>query len=169
MSIYFTADCHFYHKNILDYCQRPFKTIEEMNETFVNNWNSKIKNRKDEIYILGDFAFARGLVVNELLTKLNGKKYLIRGNHDKFLKDKEFDTSLFEWIKDYHFLRYNKIKIAMLHYPMETWEQKHYGSIHLHGHIHNSKINEIQNRINVGVDVNNFTPVSLKEILERGL
>ena len=167
MSLFFTSDCHFYHKNIIQYTTRPFVSIEEMNETLINNWNDKVKNRKDEIYILGDFAFAKGLIVNDLLKKLNGKKYLIIGNHDRFLKDKELNTSLFEWIKDYYSLRYNKMNIVLFHYPMETWERKHYGSICLHGHVHNSKINEVQNRFNVGVDVNNFTPVSLKEILER--
>ena len=85
--IYFTADTHFFHSNIINLCDRPFKNVDEMNKVLIRNWNSYI-TELDEIYILGDFLFkGTGGQANAILNTLNGKKYLIRGNHDKFLND----------------------------------------------------------------------------------
>jgi len=140
-----------------------------MDEKLIENWNKKVKS-KDETYILGDFVFGNGQRANEIFQKLNGKKYLIKGNHDHFLKDNSFDRSLIGWIKDYYMLKINGLKIVLFHYPVQTWDCKHHGSIHLYGHIH-SNIGDhpmdyiIPNSYNVGVDVNNFEPISLEEVL----
>ena len=170
MSIFFTADTHFYHKNIIKYENRPFKSIEEMNEVMIKKWNTKVKPT-DSIYILGDFIFSDGATANQLVKRLNGKKYLIKGNHDSFLRDNQFDRSLLGWIKDYYLLRDNNIKYALFHYPIAVWDCKHYGSIHLYGHVHSNKDNHhpllinLENAYNVGVDVNNYEPVSINEVL----
>jgi calcineurin-like phosphoesterase family protein len=174
--IYFTADPHFNHSNIIKLNGRPFANIEQMNTKIILNWNSCV-NYDDEIYILGDFMFnGSGTEANSFLNRLNGKKYLIRGNHDdKFLEDETFDETHFEWIKDYHVLWHNKIKIVMFHYPILEWDGYFGDSIHLHGHVHNcSKHNEQKERmkilgkkaINVGVDVNNFCPISIENIMK---
>ena len=86
--IYFISDTHFYHKKIIKYVNRPFKDVEEMNNTLINNWNKRVKH-KDEVYILGDFSFGNKEQTLDLLNKLNGRKYLIKGNHDRVVKDKE--------------------------------------------------------------------------------
>jgi calcineurin-like phosphoesterase family protein len=171
--VYFTADLHFNHAKIIQYCSRPFNSIIDMNNTFINNWNRKVTNN-DEIVINGDFAFCNGDRANELLRQLNGKKFLIIGNHDHFLKYKTFDKSLFEWIKDYYMLKTQykgeKIKIVLSHYPFYRWDCKHHGSIHLYGHVHNTQLglNELLGKAyNVGVDVNNYEPISLDEILGK--
>ena len=108
--IYFTSDTHFYHNNIVQLCDRPFRDYDEMHRTLVLNWNSMVRDT-DEIYILGDFIHkGNGEEANKILKKLKGKKYLIRGNHDKYLEDIHFDQNLFIWVKDYYVLNYKKIK-----------------------------------------------------------
>jgi calcineurin-like phosphoesterase family protein len=171
--IYFTADTHFCHKNVIESCNRPFDNIEQMNQTLIDNWNSRVK-AEDEIYILGDF-FWRGKIseANEILEKLKGRKYMLRGNHDFFLDDKDFNKTHFEWIKDYHVLKYQWKKIILFHYPIWEWEGYLRGSIHLHGHVHDNA--GIYHRgtealgkqaINVGVDVHGYYPISIEEVLE---
>jgi calcineurin-like phosphoesterase family protein len=103
------------------------------------------------------------------------KKYLIRGNHDKFLDDNNFNKNNFEWIKDYFVFNYQKIKFVLFHYPIFEWEGYFGDTIHLYGHVHNSGNNKEQSEkfkllgkraINVGVDVNNYNPVSIEEIIK---
>lgn len=82
--IYFTADLHLGHEGIIRACQRPFQSADEMDRAIVQNWNQTVA-RNDEIYILGDFTMKPASEAHEYLKRLNGRKYLIRGNHDKFL------------------------------------------------------------------------------------
>jgi calcineurin-like phosphoesterase family protein len=173
--IYFTADAHFCHSNIIGLCKRPFSNIDQMNKVLIQNWNTNVTDR-DEIYILGDLIFkGTGVEANEIIKKLNGKKYLIKGNHDKFIEDKNFNKDSFEWIKDYYVLNYQKIKFILFHYPIFEWEGYFRDSIHLYGHVHNCGNNcEQQKRfellgkraINVGVDVNNYSPINIEQILK---
>ena len=173
--IYFTADTHFSHAKIIELCGRPFSNVEQMNETLIKNWNSCVKSN-DEIYVLGDFIFkGNGSDANNILKKLKGKKYLIKGNHDNFLNDSNFDKNNFRWVKDYFVLNYQKTKIILFHFPIFEWDGYFRDAIHLFGHVHNSGNNKNayerfkqlgQNAINVGVDVNNFYPISIEEIIK---
>lgn len=81
--IYFVSYTHFNHKNIIDYCNRPFNSVDEMNNVLIQNWNATVSNN-DIIYHLGDFALGRKDTIMEITSNLNGKKYLIRGNHDNW-------------------------------------------------------------------------------------
>lgn len=174
--IYFTADPHFYHSNVINLNKRPFSDVTEMNNTLIHNWNAYV-GAADEIYVLGDFAFrADGEDANKILRRLNGKKYLIRGNHEKYLKDPAFDKTAFEWIKDYYVLEYKKRKFVLFHYPILEWQGYFRDAIHLYGHVHNAakdpkqaeRFKVLGNRaINVGVDVNKFFPVSIDSILKK--
>lgn len=172
MSIFLTSDNHFYHKNIIKYENRPFESVEEMNAIMIENWNKKIE-KNDEVYILGDFAFTDGKRATELLKTLNGKKYLIRGNHDSFLKDKDFDKAQFEWIRDYYILRYNNYKFILFHYPIQVWDCQHHGAIHLYGHVHSNSeghhplLEELVNAYNVGVDVHEYAPKNIEEFIKK--
>lgn len=171
MKIFFTSDNHFFHKNIIKYESRPFKSIEEMTEVMLNKWNTKI-NKNDQVYILGDFAFGNPEEICNLLDKLNGNKFLIRGNHDHVIKNKEVRDK-FGWVKDYYLLKYDGLKIVLFHYPIAVWDCKHYNSLHLFGHIHSNQAdhhllnNKQENSYNVGVDVNNYEPILLEEILKK--
>ena len=99
---YYIADCHFYHKNLLtEMDNRDFESVEQMNEVMIEKWNKKVHAR-DEVVILGDLSLGNGKETNEILCRLKGRLYLIRGNHDeRYLRDKDFDISRFEWVKDY--------------------------------------------------------------------
>ncbi|MFS0660910.1 metallophosphoesterase [Niallia alba] len=167
---YFISDTHFFHENIINFCNRPFEDVTIMNQTLIDRWNAVI-GQKDEVYILGDFVVrGTGKQANEILMQLNGKKYLIKGNHEYYLDDPEFESSYFEWIKDYYSFKYNKKTFVLFHYPILEWHNFYNGSIHLYGHVHHKKKEYLQNilgrrAINVGVDVNNFSPISLDQVL----
>lgn len=169
--IYFTSDLHFYHKNVIKHANRPYSDEDEMNVGIISNWNKKVKE-EDEIYILGDFTMKGTEYATAVLKRLNGKKYLIKGNHDKFATQETFDNSLFEWVKDYYELQYKNTTFILFHYPIEEWNHYFRGSIHLHGHQRNSPEYNIKNResglkrYDVGVDANKMSPVSVDEILE---
>lgn len=165
---FFTSDNHFNHKNIIEYESRPFANVALMDETMIRNWNDRVGD-KDEVYILGDFLLGNGKIANKILEQLKGRKYLIKGNHDSFLKYKDFDRSHFEWIKDYHVIKQDKRKIVLFHYPIQRWESCHYGSIHLYGHIHSNKLQcQPKNAYNVGVDANDFEPKTLEDLIVSG-
>ena len=170
---FYTSDLHFSHRNIIEYEKRPFPTTEEMDEYLIYKWNDKV-GRKDEVFILGDFAFCNGRIANYLLDRLKGKKHLIIGNHDKyFLKDRDFDPSKFESISKYDTTHDNKRKICMFHYPIAVWDGQNYGSLHFYGHVHSNGethhpllLDLGENAFNVGCDVHNYEPVTLDELLK---
>lgn len=174
--IYFTSDTHFFHHNIIHLNNRPFKDFDQMQKTLIRNWNSLVSNY-DEIYILGDLIHkGTALQANQLLSKLNGTKYLIRGNHDSFLKDQDFDQSAFVWIKDYYVLNYKKTKFVLFHYPILEWDGYFSDTIHLYGHVHNATKNPIPKKrlqilgnhaFHVGVDTNNYFPVNIETIIKK--
>jgi calcineurin-like phosphoesterase family protein len=164
--VYVTSDLHFHHAGIIGLANRSFENVNEMNTTLLNNWNSVI-NSRDEVYIIGDFAFhGTGAQVSETLKRLKGKKYLVLGNHDSsYLKDQDFDTSLYEWIKEYYVLSYEGNRFVMFHYPILEWQFYYKNSVHLFGHIHTREFMHPDKRaFNVGVDVNNYFPINLKTL-----
>jgi calcineurin-like phosphoesterase family protein len=169
MTNYYIADTHFSHKRIIEYENRPFNSVEEMNTVMIENWNRKV-SKNDSVYILGDFIFSNDEAETiKLLNSLNGNKFLIYGNHDKIIRKSKLVQQKFGWCKEYH-INYEmindiKIPIILFHYPIHTWDKKHYGSVHLYGHVHSNIDDYPTNSYNVGVDVRNFEPVTVKEIL----
>ena len=138
---YYIADCHFGHEKAMKLDGRYFTSTEEMDAFMIEAWNQKIRKKKDEVIILGDFCLGKGEKVNALLSKLHGKKYLITGNHDKyFLKDKAFDLTLFEWVKPYAELHDNGRKVVLSHYPMLCYHGQYSGkkTYMLYGHVHDT-------------------------------
>jgi calcineurin-like phosphoesterase family protein len=170
--IYFTADLHFGHANIIKYCNRPFKSAAEMDSIITSNWNSVVMP-DDEVYILGDFTMESEMA-HRYLSRLVGRKYFIKGNHDKFLKDTSTHKH-FEWVKDYHEFACEGQRFVLSHYPIAEWSGFFRGTIHCYGHVHNSDgSNKRLDRIfkgtrafNVGTDLCDFKPVSIKEIIRR--
>ena len=118
--IFFTADLHFGHGNIIRHCNRPFASADEMDAALIHNWNSSV-GQKDEIYILGDFTMRSAAEAHRYLTQLNGRKYFIRGNHDRFLKGFTPYMGDFEWVKDYHVLHIEGRWIVLFHFPILEW------------------------------------------------
>ena len=103
--IYFMADLHFYHDHIIRLANRPYQNAVKMNQALVENWNRRICG-DDEVYILGDVTMKNHVYAREMLKKRKGRKYLIEGNHDRFVHQKEFDQSIFTWVKQMHELKY---------------------------------------------------------------
>lgn len=165
--IYFTSDLHLGHRAVIYMQHRPFADENEMNRTIIANYNAVV-HKNDTVYILGDIAHRiKAEETNELISKLNGKKYLLKGNHDK-----KYDPSLFEEIRDFMTIVYKGQSISLMHYPMLSWPKSHYGSIMLHGHMHNDESYNLENRKNgilrydVGVEANGYYPVSVEQIME---
>lgn len=165
--IYFTSDLHLGHQNIIKLTNRPFDSVEQMNETLIKLWNQTV-SKKDIVYILGDFFFKTPLEkTHEIIKSLHGRKILIKGNHDM-----KYDEELFEEICDFKVLKYNKQIFVLMHYPLLEWPHFYRGAIHLHGHQHNpSDYNKYMKeqgikRYDVGVDANMYKPVSIDEIIE---
>lgn len=172
--IYFIADMHFHHENVIEFSHRPYKTVDEMNKQLIKNWNSVVASPKDKIYILGDFLYrGTGEQANAILKQLQGKKFLVKGNHEQYLKDKAFDLSLFEWVKDYHTLKYYKRKFVLFHYPILEWDGYFRVAIHLYGHVHDTQTSHFDSisgprAVNVGADMIGYKPISIDEVMERG-
>lgn len=140
----YISDLHFYHEG-LNYRMdnRGFSSVDELNEYMITQWNSKV-TKKDEVYLLGDLSIGKGKETNHILEQLHGKIYLVEGNHDKFLGDKEFDVSRFEWVKSYAEIRDQKRKVVLSHYPLFCYVGQ-YRKINgvpdtymLYGHVHDT-------------------------------
>lgn len=158
--IYFTADLHFGHANVIKYCERPFNSAQHMNETLINNWNSVVEPM-DTVYVLGDFAMGDP---KPYLKRLDGDIYLIPGDHDRVDKWPGPATTVLSKI---HSLCYNAQHVVLCHYPILAWPRSHYGSWHIHGHCHKGTLPYCPGKVmNVGVDRHNFYPMSWPEVVE---
>lgn len=153
--IYLIGCTHFGHKNIVKLANRPFQSIDEMDDVLIQNWNRTVK-AKDEVLHLGDFAVYSKMSPDYYLKKLNGKITTIRGNHDDSL-----------WGKDYHEFNYEKRKVVLMHYPIHEWNGFFRGAVHFHAHTHSPDFYSGERRGNVCVDAINFTPISLDEAIAR--
>lgn len=175
---FYISDLHFGHDNILKYDGRPFNTTDEMTEVMIRNWNSVVKHN-DTVYVLGDFAW-KDSIGADVASQLNGKKILIKGNHDNRLGSSL--RTCFASVHDYLTLMDNNIRLVLSHYPIAHWDRQYYDSILLYGHIHNSKEEDFFqeylrnfslyickpiNAFNVGCmqPYMNYTPRTLKELL----
>ena len=166
---YFTSDQHFGHFNIIRLSRRPFKTVEEMDETMVERWNAKVRD-DDTVYVLGDLFF-RTATVEPILKRLKGHKHLMLGNHDGSWTDRVKLADYFESVQTLKEGTVDGRLITMCHYPMLSYPQARRGYM-VYGHIHNNTGDDywplIMRRprmLNAGVDVNNFEPVTFDELL----
>jgi calcineurin-like phosphoesterase family protein len=127
-------------------------------------WNDRVKE-KDIIYVLGDLTFKRTIPLDSYMKKLNGVKHLILGNHDTL--PTQIYKRYFETVTQYHELRVDKYDMVLFHYPIFSWKGSSHGSWMLHGHSHNHPLPyeyTSRNVWNVGVDCNNYAPVSIEEV-----
>lgn len=168
---YYVADLHFGHRNILSLCNRPFQTVEQMDQTLISNWNSTVSDQ-DEVYIVGDL-FYRSTQVETILKQLKGKKILIVGNHDiQWINDDlitKYFSSVHQWLEitDQH------QRVFLAHYPMLSYP-KQSTTYMIHGHIHTDTLLDYwpvllkrERVLNTGVDINHFKPVTLNELIKN--
>lgn len=169
---YYIADPHFGHSNIIRLNHRPFNSVEEMDEILIKNWNERVKDT-DVVYIIGDFSFKSVTNPIKVLKRLKGQKVLIEGNHDcKNLKNIEFRNCFSEICSIKEIYDGGK-RVIMCHYPLVEWNGYFRGSYLVYGHIHNNTINDafkimknIPNALNAGVDITNYYPVTIDELIE---
>ena len=184
--VFFTADLHFGHENVIKLDGRPFANVEEMDEELIRRWNAKV-GKGDLVYVLGDMIWqCHNDGAAELIKKLNGQIILIKGNHDRFLKNAASKNAL-ATVKDYDDIRVSladgtKQRCILSHYYIPMYNGHFSGAIHLHGHSHFTdeadvevdmmeKLNEMGfpgEVYNVGCMYWNYEPVTLDEILQHG-
>lgn len=172
MTIFFSSDLHFGHTNILTYANRPFKDVNEMNEKLILNWNSLI-TPSDTVYVLGDVCMGNLPDTIKYVGRLNGKKTLIAGNHDKKARKKPEFCGYFKAIYDYLEITEDGELFVLSHYPLATWNGAHHGSLHLCGHSHHSYNPSMPTTfdkgkiLDVGIDGAgyNYAPLALDRVL----
>jgi calcineurin-like phosphoesterase family protein len=195
MNVWFTSDQHFGHENIIEYCARPFKDAIEMDKAMIRRWN-EVVDQDDIVWHLGDFTLKNTGPFLEYINELNGQIRIIPGGHDwRWLGPWAEMLSTGGWripgtkntylFPPLHSLIIDRpgphdLPLVLCHYPMASWDRSHYGSIHLHGHVHNTwefitgpsedtllPPNQKKGlRINMSVDIWNFYPVSFSHILD---
>lgn len=185
MSVWFTADTHFGHKNVIGFCNRPYTNVDEMNEDLIAKWNDSVQEG-DTIYHLGDFAFLNKVKTREIIERLNGDIILLKGNHDANRKKEFFLDCGMTAVYDLgygHTLEYfsddDEVLFEMCHYPVQEamgdYDQRDYllleapprsevPGVLVHGHVH-QQWRMRRNMVNVGCDVWGLKPVSLRKLL----
>jgi calcineurin-like phosphoesterase family protein len=157
--IWFTSDKHFDHKNIIKYSNRPFASVEEMNEALIVNHNSVV-SKNDTVYDLGDFCLSSRS--DYFLSRLNGNIVRIKGSHDRNFNGPRMlviDSGLFSE-------QGRPIHITLCHYALRSWQESHYGAWALYGH-HHGKLEPYGLSFDVGVDCWNYFPVSLEQVAAK--
>lgn len=159
MTNFITADTHFGHGGIIGLCNRPFASVQEMDETMRDAWNATVKPGDTVIHV-GDFAHRYDPAkLPALFASLNGKKHLIKGNHD----DKHTLALPWESVRDIGFVSIDSQKVVMCHYALRTWPGIARGALMLYGHSHGRLPGNVQS-CDVGVDVFGYAPVRLNQI-----
>lgn len=158
-NIFLTSDTHFTHANIIRYfCVRPFASVEEMNETLIERWNSVVRHN-DHVYHLGDVYFKKE-GIEDILKRLNGKKRLVIGNHDE-LKDGVL-TRFFEKVMVSRYFKDEKLFLT--HIPVQVDSILGGPDVkNVHGHIH-EKLIESDRYVNICVEHTNYKPVPIEEV-----
>jgi calcineurin-like phosphoesterase family protein len=162
---FFTSDLHFWHRNVIAYCNRPFSSVEEMNEGLISRWNSVV-TAEDTVFVLGDVCFGGRSKLRPILERLLGEVILVKGNHDHTEHTRLFKTVVTGW-----HLKLGGEDVTLSHYPFNDLRFPDRSPIDngqwlLHGHVH-CGWQQRGRMINVGVDVWDYTPVSEAKILER--
>lgn len=176
--IYYIADMHFGHQNVLRFDNRPFVDTDQMEETLIHNWNGRI-TPEDTVYVLGDAFWKNETSSVRIIRQLNGHKHLIQGNHDRVRGQLQFH---WEGIEQYAEINDGNTLVILNHYPIPFYKNQHYGAVMLYGHVHNTREWHLVEKwkreqwdmgipsrlINVGcmMDYMGYTPRTLEELIE---
>lgn len=159
MTVFFTSDHHFHHSNVLEFEDRPYETLDEMNQGLIESWNNVVR-KTDTVFHLGDFCFGKYEDWVDILNQLRGDIILIKGNHDK---SKIINRVLRDgYLKEIYpvgtQMKAEGFELNFSHYPMEIGNRPNKFSCHGHLHSHPSRMT---NQINLGIDS------GLSEILRK--
>lgn len=163
LTVYFTGDTHFGDPRALRFDHRPFPTLDAHDAALVERWNAVV-TPEDDVWHLGDFALGPPPArVAAILAELNGSKHLIIGNNDD-----EATISAESWAstQSYAELALEGRRLVLCHYAFRTWNGMGRGAINLHGHSH-GKLTPVPKQYDVGVDAQDFRPVTIDDILRR--
>ncbi|MFB0493618.1 calcineurin-like phosphoesterase family protein [Methylobacterium sp. OAE515] len=165
MKVWFTADHHFGHGNIIGFCRRPFADSFAMDEALVSRWN-EVVGHEDEVWHLGDFAYrCDPHRIACLFDRLHGRtKHLITGHHDRR------HTLQLPWTstRPYAEIMIDKIPIILFHYALRDWSRSRYGAWNLHGQGH-GRLPPAGRSCDVGVDAWEYRPISFEQIVAARL
>jgi calcineurin-like phosphoesterase family protein len=158
MAVFFTSDTHFGDHRVLNLYPRPFASVQAMDAGLIARWN-EVVGGDDEVWHLGDFA-RTAVLAAAILPCLNGRKHLVLGNNDPPL-----DPGM-GWlsISSYAEIRMDGVDLVLCHYPFRSWKGMGRGSVNLHGHSH-GRLKPLPRQFDVGVDVRDYRPVRLAELL----
>ncbi|PHK95701.1 metallophosphoesterase [Pseudoroseomonas rhizosphaerae] len=162
MTTFFTADTHFGHGGARGLYRRPFPSVAAMDAALEERWNAAVRPG-DEVWHLGDFAIGYPAeAMAALLARLNGTKRLILGNNDAAAT-----AGLPGWASVQHYAEteVEGRRLVLCHYAFRSWRDMARGAINLHGHSH-GRLKPLARQFDVGVDVREFRPVTLAEILQ---
>jgi calcineurin-like phosphoesterase family protein len=169
---YYIGDLHFGHTAAINFDQRPFDNVGEMDGYMIRAWNARC-DKNSQIYILGDFAFRNEQSFSWYLKQLKGQKHLIVGNHDtRLLKDSEA-MSYFVSVDYYREISDCQKHIVLSHYPIAEWNGFYSGSYHIYGHIHGKTdgaflyMKQYDHALNAAAVINNYMPVTFGELIEN--
>jgi len=175
-NLWVTADWHLGYRYFITTKKRPFSSVEEMNEAYIANHNAVVK-KGDLVYVLGDLYLQMKLEqCVEIQKRLNGNFYVIQGNHDGIAVQMMKKHNSFVWIRQLEEIKIgqpwfddkSKKMVTLCHYAMRTWRNSCYNSYHLYGHSHGMLPDEPHLlSMDVGVDCNNFYPVSIEQVIQR--
>jgi calcineurin-like phosphoesterase family protein len=160
--VWFTADQHFGHQNVIKFGDRPFTSVDEMDRDMIAMWNAVVRPG-DVVWHLGDLAYkCHPQRLNQVFSALNGTKNLIRGNHD--LKP----TLALGWasVQDFKEIAVDGQRMSLFHYGMRVWPGQHRGAIMLYGHSH-GRLPGYSATMDVGVDNVGFSPIDIDSIRAR--
>lgn len=161
MTVFFTADTHFGHGGALGFYHRPFASTAAMDEALVLRWNETV-GPGDEVWHLGDFAIRQSAaVVAAMLARLAGVKHLVIGNNDP---PATTGQPLWASVQPYAEITLDGVPLVLCHYPFRSWRGMNKGALNLHGHSH-GRLKPLPRQFDVGVDVRDFRPVTLAEIV----
>jgi calcineurin-like phosphoesterase family protein len=167
------SDTHFGHENILKFCpNRKFSNIDDHDDAYIENHNKTVSD-DDIVICLGDFAFRNRRPTEEYIKALNGRLFILFGNHDKSaFRDKHLFNAA--WGRQDHEeivgYKWNGEKFALCHYAMLTWNARAHGRYHFFGHVHSCKEREFicqQNSCDVGIDAWGHSPVLLEDAIKK--
>jgi calcineurin-like phosphoesterase family protein len=163
MNYWITGDEHFYHANIIKYCNRPFSNLIEMHNGLIARHNAFVKS-SDIVIHNGDFSMGSKQQAMSILKQLNGVHILIRGSHDKWLGKQLWSNGNVHYVGYIYEKELCGCEIVICHYAMRVWHKSHFNSYHLFAHSH-GRLEGMGKSMDVGIDTNNYYPYSLEEII----
>ena len=182
--LFFTSDHHFGHKKICQYSNRPFESLEQMDEQLIENWNSVVPEN-GIVFHLGDMFLCNAQRALSICARLKGTIHYINGNHENATKNEQLRDLCFESVQDYLRIMVRDTDqdsipksggyqdIILFHYPIASWEKKRHGSWNFHGHSHGTLQEGVVNRMDVGVDathnlfpgfIESYCPLSYSDV-----